>query len=281
MKKTIEELKKISNESRKLILQMTTEAGSGHIAGAMGIIDIVSYLYFNEMNFRKVEKYFDEGVKRDSILDPNRDRLILSAAHMVPSLYATLSQLGYIDPSELINLRSLGSKLQGHTNLDLEIGVETSGGSLGQGVGIAAGLAKSFKIYDKKSKVFCIVGDGESNEGSVWEAFMFSSKYKLDNLVYIFDHNNIQQSNFGDQIMPLLDIKAKLNDFGLHVIEIDGNDFSDIERGFNEAHEVKGKPICILANTIPGKGVSFLEHNYIWHSKPLDKEQLKEALNEL
>jgi transketolase len=281
MKKTIEELKKISNESRKLILQMTTEAGSGHIAGAMGIIDIVSYLYFNEMNFRKVEKYFDEGVKRDSILDPNRDRLILSAAHMVPSLYATLSQLGYIDPSELINLRSLGSKLQGHTNLDLEIGVETSGGSLGQGVGIAAGLAKSFKIYDKKSKVFCIVGDGESNEGSVWEAFMFSSKYKLDNLVYIFDHNNIQQSNFGDQIMPLLDIKAKLNDFGLHVIEIDGNDFKDIERGFNEAREVKGKPICILANTIPGKGVSFLEHNYIWHSKPLDKEQLKEALNEL
>ena len=281
MKKTIEELKKISNESRKLILQMTTEAGSGHIAGAMGIIDIVSYLYFNEMNFNKVDKYFDEGVKRDSILDPNRDRLILSAAHMVPSLYATLSQLGYIDPSELMNLRSLGSKLQGHTNLDLEIGIETSGGSLGQGVGIAAGLAKSFKIYDKKSKVFCIVGDGESNEGSVWEAFMFSSKYKLDNLIYIFDHNNIQQSNFGDQIMPLLDIKAKLTDFGLHVIEIDGNDFSDIERGFNEAHEVKGKPICILANTIPGKGVSFIEHNYTWHSKPLDKEQLKEALNEL
>ena len=281
MKKTIEELKKLSNESRKLILQMTTEAGSGHIAGAMGIIDIVSYLYFNEMNFNKVDKYFDEGVKRDSILDPNRDRLILSAAHMVPSLYATLSQLGYIDPSELMNLRSLGSKLQGHTNLDLEMGIETSGGSLGQGVGIAAGLAKSFKIYDKKSKVFCIVGDGESNEGSVWEAFMFSSKYKLDNLIYIFDHNNIQQSNFGDQIMPLLDIKAKLTDFGLHVIEIDGNDFSDIERGFNEAHEVKGKPICILANTIPGKGVSFIEHNYTWHSKPLDKEQLKEALNEL
>ena len=281
MKKTIEELKKISIESRKLILQMTTEAGSGHIAGAMGIIDIVSYLYFNEMSFNKVEKYFDEGVQRDSILDPNRDRLILSAAHMVPSLYATLSQLGYIDPSELMNLRSLGSKLQGHTNLDLEIGIETSGGSLGQGVGIAAGLAKSFKIYDKKSKVFCIVGDGESNEGSVWEAFMFSSKYKLDNLIYIFDHNNIQQSNFGDQIMPLLDIKAKLTDFGLHVIEIDGNDFKDIERGFNEAHEVKGKPICILANTIPGKGVSFIEHNYIWHSKALDKEQLKEALNEL
>jgi transketolase len=281
MKKTIEELKKISNESRKQILQMTTEAGSGHIAGAMGIIDVVTYLYFNEMSFNKVEKYFDEGVQRDSILDPNRDRLILSAAHMVPSLYATLSQLGFIDPSELMNLRSLGSKLQGHTNLDLEIGIETSGGSLGQGVGIAAGLAKSFKIYDKKSKVFCIVGDGESNEGSVWEAFMFSSKYKLDNLIYIFDHNNIQQSNFGDQIMPLLDIKAKLTDFGLQVIEIDGNDFSDIERGFNEAHEVKGKPICILANTIPGKGVSFIEHNYIWHSKPLDKEQLKEALNEL
>jgi len=281
MKKTIEELKKISNESRKLILQMTTEAGSGHIAGAMGIIDIVTYLYFNEMSFNKVEKYFDEGVQRDSILDPNRDRLILSAAHMVPSLYATLSQLGYIDPSELMNLRSLSSKLQGHTNLDLEIGIETSGGSLGQGVGIAAGLAKSFKIYDKKSKVFCIVGDGESNEGSVWEAFMFSSKYKLDNLIYIFDHNNIQQSNFGDEIMPLLDIKAKLTDFGLHVIEIDGNDFKDIERGFNEAHEVKAKPICILANTIPGKGVSFIEHNYIWHSKPLDKEQLKEALNEL
>jgi len=281
MKKTIEELKKISNESRKQILQMTTEAGSGHIAGAMGIIDVVTYLYFNEMSFNKVEKYFDAGVQKDSILDPNRDRLILSAAHMVPSLYATLSQLGFIDPSELMNLRSLGSKLQGHTNLDLEIGIETSGGSLGQGVGIAAGLAKSFKIYDKKSKVFCIVGDGESNEGSVWEAFMFSSKYKLDNLIYIFDHNNIQQSNFGDQIMPLLDIKAKLTDFGLHVIEIDGNDFKDIERGFNEAHEVKGKPICILANTIPGKGVSFIEHNYIWHSKALDKEQLKEALNEL
>lgn len=281
MKKTIEELKKISNESRKLILQMTTEAGSGHIAGAMGIIDIVTYLYFNEMSFNKVEKYFDEGVKRDSVLDPNRDRLVLSAAHMVPSLYSTLSQLGFIDPSELMNLRSLGSKLQGHTNLDLEIGIETSGGSLGQGVGIAAGIAKSFKIYGKSSKVFCIVGDGESNEGSVWEGFMFSSKYKLDNLIYIFDHNNIQQSNFGDQIMPLLDIKAKLTDFGLHVIEIDGNDIRDIERGFNEAREVKGKPICILANTIPGKGVSFLEHNYTWHSKTLNTEQLKEALNEL
>ena len=281
MKKTIEELKKIALESRRNILQMTTEAGSGHVGGAMGIIDIVTYLYFNEMSFNKVEKYFDEGVKRDSVLDPNRDRLILSAAHMVPALYVTLSELGYIQKEDLMSLRSLGSKLQGHTNLDLEIGIETSGGSLGQGVGIAAGMAKSFKIFDKKSKVFCIVGDGESNEGSVWESFMFASKYKLDNLIYIFDHNNIQQSNFGSEIMPLLDIKAKLTDFGLHVIEIDGNDFSDIERGFNESHDVKGKPICILANTVPGKGVSFLEHNYTWHSKTLNTDQLKEALNEL
>ena len=167
MKNTIEELKNKALKVRRNILEMTTDAGSGHVGGAMGIADIITYLFFEEMNFEKVDEYFDSGVQRKSILDPNRDRFVLSAAHMVPVLYSVLIEKAFIAETELTTSRALGSKLQGHTAIDLEIGVETTGGSLGQGVGIAVGFALSNKIFKKDSRTYCVLGDGEFDQVSV------------------------------------------------------------------------------------------------------------------
>ncbi|MEI6462792.1 MAG: transketolase [bacterium] len=281
MKNTLDSLKNISRNVRKDLLTMTTAAESGHVAGPMGIADVMTYLFFEEMNFNKVPEYFDEGVQRNSLLDPSRDRFVLSAAHMVPVLYSVLIEKGYIDKSEINNLRSFGSKLQGHTAIDLTIGVETTGGSLGQGVGIALGFAKSAKIFNKNYRTYCVLGDGESNEGSVWEAAMFGSKYALDNLVFILDKNNIQLSNFTENIMPMDPVSDKWKSFGWNVIEIDGNNFDEIDNAFSNAKDTKGKPSIIIANTIPGKGVSFIENNYVWHGKVLNTEELKEAIIEL
>jgi len=278
---SLEELKTISNNIRKNILTMTTNAKSGHVAGAMGIADIMTYLYFEEMQIEKVSEYFDNDIQRKSVFNTNRDRFVLSAAHMVPALYSVLIEKGFIDKTEIDNLRKFGSKLQGHTAIDLTIGVETTGGSLGQGVGIASGFAISSKIFKSESRIYCILGDGESNEGSVWEASMFGNKYRLDNLVFILDKNNIQLSNFTENIMPMDSICDKWKSFGWNVIEIDGNNFDDISKAFYLARETKGKPSIIIANTIPGKGVSFLENNYIWHGKVLNEDELKEALIEL
>lgn len=260
---------------------MTTEAMSGHVAGPLGISDIITYLYFEEMNIKKVPEYFDKGIQRKNVFDPKRDRFVLSAAHMVPVIYAILFEKEFIEKEELSTLRKFGSRLQGHTEINLELGIETTGGSLGQGVGIACGLAKSAKIYNEEYRTYSVLGDGESNEGSVWEAAMFGNKYKLDNLVFILDKNNIQQSNFTDHIMPMNPMKDKWESFGWNTIEIDGNNFNDIDMAFMKAKNTKGKPSIIIANTIPGYGVSFLENNYIWHGKALNKEELKEALVEL
>lgn len=280
-KNEIVELQKISKEARINVLKMTTIAGSGHIGGALGIADVMTYLYFKELNIKKVEKHFDESIQRDSCLNDDRDRFVLSAGHMVPILYSMLIARGFIDESLLNSLRDLESLLQGHTTINLEIGVETTGGSLGQGVGIACGFALSNKIYRKSGRVYCILGDGELNEGSVWEAIMFGAKYKLDNLVFILDRNNIQQTNFGDEVMPLDPVADKFKAFNWETIEINGNDFNEIENAFEKAKGIKKKPSIIVANTIPGKGVSFLENDYIWHSKVLNNEQLTLAIEEL
>jgi len=266
----LQDLKQKSNNIRKSILNMLYAAGSGHTGGAMGITDVLAVLYFNELRVNPKDPRMS-----------NRDRLVLSAAHMVPGLYATLAEAGFFDKEELITLRKFGSRLQGHTSLNLDIGVETTGGSLGQGTSIALGMALAAKTDNDKYRVYCILGDGESNEGSVWEAAMFGAKYELDNLVYILDRNQIQLSGTSDKIMPLEPIADKWKAFNWNVIEIDGNNHAQIGSGFKKAREAKHKPTIIIANTVPGKGVSFMENKWEWHGIAPNEKQLKDALNEL
>lgn len=275
----------VANQIRINTLKMLEAAGSGHTGGPLGIADVLAALYFSVMNVDPVHPR-----------DPYRDRFVLSAAHMVPVLYATLIERGFISQSELLTLRKNDSRLKGHTFRDLDIGVETTGGSLGQGIGIAVGMALAGKLHatmgrptKKKSKpdelvdyrVYCVIGDGESNEGSVWEAAMLAAKYSLDNLCVVCDRNHIQLSETSDVIMPLDPVVDKWKAFNWNVIEVDGNDIPQVLFAFSKAKMVSGKPSIIIANTVPGKGVSFMENKWEWHGKVPDKKQLDIALAEL
>lgn len=257
-------------------MRMLHAAGSGHAGGPMGIADVLTVLYFAEMN-----------IDPRSPESPDRDRFVLSAAHMVPVLYATLAERGFFPKEELLTLRQHNSRLKGHTFRDLGIGVETTGGSLGQGINIAVGFALASRLQAQsdqsieKFRTYCVIGDGESNEGSVWEAAMFAAKEKLDNLCVICDRNNIQLSNSSDNIMPLEPLPDKWRAFGWQVLEIDGNDIGQIRFAFNKAKLIKDKPTIIIANTIPGKGVSFMESKWEWHGKVPTDEELQVALTEL
>lgn len=249
---------------------MLYAAGSGHTGGAMGIADVLTVLYFNEMKVNPQDPRMHD-----------RDRFVLSGAHMVPGLYATLAEAGFFPKEELTTLRKFGSRLEGHATRNLDIGVETTGGSLGQGVSVAIGFALAAKIDAKPYRTYCVLGDGESNEGSVWEAAMFAAKYSLDNLVYILDRNDIQLSGDSDDIMPLEPLVAKWQAFNWNVIDINGNDIPEILSAFRKARETKNKPTIIIANTVPGKGVSFMENKWQWHGGVPDEGQLKTALDEL
>lgn len=267
---TVPELKQKANNIRKSIVSMLYAAGSGHAGGAMGIADVLTALYFQEMRVNPKDPKMTD-----------RDRFVLSGAHMVPALYATLAEAGFFPKEELTTLRKFGSRLEGHATRNLEIGVETTGGSLGQGVSLACGMALAAKMDNSNVRVYCILGDGESNEGSVWEAALFAAKYQLDNLVFVLDRNNIQLSGNAEEIMPMEPLADKWRAFNWFVLEINGNDFNEILSAFNKVREIKQKPAILIAKTIPGKGVSYMENKWEWHGKVPDADQLKIALDEL
>lgn len=260
----------ISNDLRKDIIETIYCAGSGHPGGSLSIIDIITYLYFEKMNVDPQNPKME-----------NRDKLILSKGHAAPAQYAALAKKGFFDKSELKNLRKLGSILQGHPDVKKCPGIEVSTGSLGQGFSNACGIAIGNKLDNKDSKVYVILGDGEIQEGIVWEAAMSASQFKLDNLVAIIDRNGIQLDGRTEEIMNVERLKDRWESFGWNVVECNGNDFDEISEAFNILENSKGKPSVIIAETIKGKGVSFMEDNVAWHGAAPNEEQRKIALEEL
>ncbi len=252
------------------IIRGTHAAKSGHPGGSLSIADIMAYLYFEEMN-----------INPDKPKAPERDRFVLSKGHCAPALYATLANRGFFPVEELTTLRKIGSRLQGHPDMTLTPGVDMSAGSLGLGISSAAGMALAGKLDGKDYRVYTIVGDGESEEGQVWEACMFAAHYKLDNLCVIIDWNGLQIDGPVAEVMNPTPHDKKLEAFGFHVISIDGHDFDAIEAAFREARTVKGKPTAIVAKTTKGKGVSFMENRVNWHGAAPNDEQCAAALAEL
>jgi len=249
---------------------MLVEAKSGHPAGSLGMADVFSVLYFKVLNHDPKNPDW-----------PERDRLVLSNGHICPVLYASLAEAGYFPKEKLMTLRKIGSPLQGHPHRGSVPGIENSSGPLGQGISQAVGMALVAKREGKDWRVYSILGDGEMNEGQVWEAFMCASKYKLDNLVAIIDRNNIQIDGTTDDVLPLEPLAEKLDSFGWNAIVVDGNNTNAIMHAFELARSCSGKPSAIIAKTIPGKGVSFMEGKFGWHGKSPNKEEGEQALKEL
>jgi len=270
MKLNIKELKLMANTIRQDIVKMLVEAKSGHPGGSLGMASVFAVLYFHTMRHDPKTPDWED-----------RDRMVLSNGHICPVLYATLANAGYFPKSELMSLRKLGSKLQGHPHRGNVPGIENSSGPLGQGVSQAVGMAIVSKREKKSWKVYSVAGDGELNEGQVWEGFMLASKYKLDNLILIIDRNNIQIDGTTDDVLPLEPLADKFRSFGWAVIETAGNDVSSLIKAFTEAQAISGQPIAIIAKTMPGKGVSFMEGRFDWHGKAPTKEQGDLALKEL
>ncbi|MBI2338108.1 transketolase [Candidatus Daviesbacteria bacterium] len=270
---TADELKKLESKAnfiRQDIIKMLLEAGSGHSAGALGMADVFAALYFHILNHDPKNPNWSE-----------RDRLILSNGHICPVRYAAMAHAGYFPVSELKTLRKLGSRLQGHPHRTSLPGVETTSGPLGSGLSQATGLALAGRIDKASWQVVCLMSDGEQDEGNTWEGAMLAGKYKLHNLTALLDRNNIQIDGFTEDVMPLNDLKAKYEAFNWHVIEIDGHNIQEIVNAFAKAKTILDKPTIIIANTIPGKGVSFMENKYEWHGKPPNKEEAEKALEEL
>ena len=265
------ELQKTANEVRKGIVSGVHAAKAGHPGGSLSAAEIFTYLYFEEMN-----------VDPKNPKDPNRDRFVLSKGHTAPGLYATLAEKGYFPKEDLLTLRHLGSYLQGHPDMKHIPGVDMSSGSLGQGISAAAGMALGAKLQNKDFHVYTLLGDGEIQEGQVWEAAMFAGEKKLDNLVVIVDNNDLQiDGRVGDVNTPY-PIDKKFEAFNFHVINVaDGNDFEQLKAAFDEAHTVKDMPVAIIAKTLKGKGVSFMEDQAGWHGKAPNDEEYKVAMAEL
>lgn len=266
----IHKLEEKANLIRQDIIKMLLEAGSGHSAGPLGMADIFTALYFHILNH--------DPKKPDW---PQRDRLILSNGHICPVRYVTMAHAGYFPISELKTLRKLGSRLQGHPHRTALPGMETTSGPLGSGLSQACGLALAGKMDKSSWRVYGLMSDGEQDEGNTWEAAMLAAKYKLDNLTAVMDRNNIQIDGFTEDIMPLDDLTAKYEAFNWHVIEVDGHNIQAFIDAVNEAKAIHDKPTLIIAHTIPGKGVEFMENKYEWHGKPPNKEEAKKALDEL
>jgi transketolase len=264
------ELEDKAKEIRKDIIEEVYSASSGHPGGSLSIADIMTVLYFDELNIDEKNPKWED-----------RDRLVLSKGHCSPALYAALSERGYFPKEDLKGFRNLESNLQGHPNMNDTAGVDMSSGSLGQGLSIAHGMAISANLDNKPFRVYCILGDGEIEEGQVWEAAMTSSKYKLDNLCVIVDNNNLQIDGTIEEVMSSYPIDKKFASFGFNVISIDGHDMSQIKEAFKQAKQIKEKPTCIIAKTIKGKGISFMEDKAEWHGKAPNEEQYEQALNEL
>ena len=266
----INELKKISKEIRKSIVTQVYKAQSGHPGGSLSIADILTVLYFNEMNI---------DAKNPKM--KNRDRLVLSKGHCSPALYAVLAEKGFFEKNELETFRNISSNLQGHPDMNKVPGVDMTSGSLGQGLSAANGMAIAGKLDNKNYRVYCILGDGEIEEGQVWEAAMSANKYKLDNLCVIVDNNNLQIDGTIEEVKGLEHIEEKFESFGFNVITVNGNKIADLIQAFDKAKTTKGKPTAIVAITTKGKGVSFMENQASWHGKAPNEEQYKQAMEEL
>ena len=266
----IEDLKLKAKEIRKDIIEEVYSANSGHPGGSLSIADIMAVLYFNELRIDEKNPRWED-----------RDRLVLSKGHCSPALYAALSERGYFEKENLKSFRKIDSNLQGHPDLNKVPGVDMTSGSLGQGLSVANGMAIAGKMDKKDYRVYCILGDGEIEEGQIWEAAMTSNKYKLDNLCVIVDNNNLQIDGTIEEVMSSYPIDKKFESFGFHVINIDGHNYEEILNAFEEAKNTKGMPTCIVAKTIKGKGVSFMENKAEWHGKAPSEEQYNVAINEL
>lgn len=263
-------LQKMANEVRKDILNEVFHAKSGHPGGSLSVADILTCLYFEEMNVDPADP-----AKAD------RDRLVLSKGHATPALYAVLAEKGYFPKEELTTLRALGSRLQGHPNMNDTPGVDMTSGSLGQGISAAVGMALSAKLTGESYRVYAVLGDGELEEGQVWEAMMLAGNKGLDNLVVVVDSNGIQLDGTVEEINSPHPIDEKMKAFHLHPIVVDGHDFDELHRAFEEARTVKGCPTAVIAKTVKGKGVSFMENQVSWHGTAPNQEQYEKAMEEL
>lgn len=266
----IRELELMASRLRQHVIRMIAEAGSGHQAGSLGLADVFAAMYFYVLKH-------DPGDSDRA----DRDRLILSSGHVCPVRYAAMAEAGYFPVEELMTLRKLGSRLQGHPERLVLPGSETTSGPLGEGLAQAAGIAYAARLDGKKWMTYCITSDGEHQAGLHWEAVMFAGKYKLGNLVCIVDRNYIQIDGNTEDVMPLDPLVAKYESFNWCVIEADGNDVADFLRAVEEAKKAKEEPVCIIARTVPGKGVSYMEGDHRWHSKKFGEGQAEQALREL
>ena len=268
---TDQELAKIANEVRRGIVTGVHAAKSGHPGGSLGAADIMTYLYFGEMDVDPANPSRAE-----------RDRFVLSKGHCAPALYAVLAERGFFPKEELETLRHIGSRLQGHPNMNDTPGVDMSTGSLGQGISAAVGMALAAKHWGDSYRVYTLLGDGECEEGQVWEAAMFAGNHDLDNLVAIVDHNGLQIDGSIDEVNSAMPLADKFRAFKWHVIELaDGNDMAQIAAAFAEARKVSDSPVAIIAETVKGKGVSFMENQVGWHGKAPNDEQFEQAMAEL
>ncbi|MFC1982031.1 transketolase [Chloroflexota bacterium] len=266
----IKEMEAIAKKLRRHIISMTGKAGSGHPGGSLSAVEIVTSLYFKVMRHNPVDPYW-----------PDRDRFILSKGHAAPLLYAVLAECGYFPVEELPTLRQLGSRLQGHTDCTLTPGVEMSAGSLGQGLSFGIGTALAGRLNSQQYRVYVLLGDGECDEGQVWEAAMAAAHFKLDKLVAIVDNNGLQIDGWNRDVMNLEPFKEKWQAFGWHVIEVDGHDFNQLTNAFNQVKSIKGQPSVIIAHTIKGNGISFMENNVDFHGKVTTAAEMEIALKEL
>jgi len=269
---TTTQIEQKANDIRKDIITMLKEAGSGHSAGPLGLADIFAALYFNILNINPEEPEW-----------PERDVFFLSNGHCVPVQYAAMAEAGFFPKEELNTLRKFGSRLQGHPEREKLPGLENTSGPLGSGLSQAAGYAYSLQYLDVNPHrfVYVVMGDGELDEGNIWEAAMFAGKYKLSQLIAFVDRNNIQIDGTTEDVMPLEDLRGKWESFGWHVLEIDGHNIESIIDAASQARAITHRPTVIISHTIPGKGVDFMEYNYKWHGMPPNADQAKEALEDL
>lgn len=269
---TVKQIEQMANTIREDLIRTLENAGSGHSAGPLGLADIFATLYFDVLKHDPKNPDW-----------PERDRLLLSNGHTVPIRYVTMAHAGYFPVEELKTLRKLGSRLQGHPERMKLPGMETTSGPLGSGLSQAAGMSYVMKFIDPAPQqwIYVVMGDGELDEGNIWEAAMFAGKYKLHNIIAIIDRNNIQIDGNTEDVMPLEDLRGKWEAFGWHVQEIDGHNVESIQDACSMARAIVAQPSIIIAHTIPGKGVPFMEYDYRWHGMPPNSEQAKEALKKL
>ena len=266
----LKDLEKKAEEARELLIQTLLEAGSGHSAGPLGMADVFTAFYFHILNHDPKNPVWED-----------RDRLVLSNGHICPIRYVSMAQAGYFPVDELKTLRKINSRLQGHPHRTALPGLETTSGPLGEGVGQAIGIALAAKMDKKTYYTYVITGDGELDEGNIWESVMFAGKNKINNLIMVIDRNNIQIDGFTEDVMPLEPLKEKFEAFGWHVLESDAHNIKQFVDTVSVAHAIYEKPTVIIAHSIPGKGVDFMEKDFHWHGKPPNADEAKKALDEL